>query len=138
MPELSTNIYVIDASVVFSILSTYEEDTSKNFKNMLRVTSNIFLCPSLITYEIGNNLKNAVKDRRILQAEVQKLIKMFKNLPLKLLDVNLSVTLHIALYYKLTYYDASYLYLCIKNKAQLLSLDKELLQAFNSYKNSPS
>ncbi|MBF0376247.1 MAG: type II toxin-antitoxin system VapC family toxin [Desulfamplus sp.] len=87
------------------------------------------LAPYSIHWEIGNAFSAMLKRHRISLADAQKAIAVYKQIPIRLVDVELEETLSIVNNLNIYAYD-SYLIRCSqKYDAPLLSLDSGLLRA---------
>ncbi len=90
------------------------------------------LSQPLFEYEVLNVLLSAKKRGRIVDEDVKSSLDLFNVLPRTV--ISLSNSDHIQIYQltqeqTLSYYDASYLHLALREKALLATLDKKLMQA---------
>lgn len=87
--------------------------------------------PSLIVLEVANALWKATKLHRILEEDAHEALKTLDDLGITLHEPNwteVSRGLNIASKLDLTIYDASYLFLSEKIKAQLITADDKLFE----------
>jgi len=134
MDENTNKNYILDASVVLSILLP-DEKTKPKAKKLLKIIlnpqHNLFSC-SLLPYEVNNGLKSAVLRKRFSKTVANKILNHFQRLPIKLRPINHQKTLSLAIKHnKLSYYDASYLHLSKSNRYPLLTLDSKLKRLAN-------
>ncbi|OGC52636.1 hypothetical protein A3B64_03875 [candidate division WWE3 bacterium RIFCSPLOWO2_01_FULL_37_24] len=131
---------MLDASALLSTLYKDERESKHGqiITAIIKNPKNRLFCPSIIRYEFGNNLRTSLKNGRLSFPEAKAFIKVFLKWPLKIFEVDLHTTLHLAIKYNTTYYDASYLSLSYAKNAQLISIDKNLIRAFSSVQNNPS
>jgi predicted nucleic acid-binding protein len=110
---------VVDASYILSLLLPDEN------LSILGVPEKMF-APSLLDYEIISALKSATMSKRISVELSTALFSEYQNLPIIKKTVDFEQVLSMALKYKLSTYDASYLVLASDLKLNLLTLDKQL------------
>ncbi|MEN8253214.1 MAG: type II toxin-antitoxin system VapC family toxin [Patescibacteria group bacterium] len=126
----STNFFVLDASAILTVLLPDEKNTSKAKKLAIAIATkeNIFLAPFLLEYEVINSLKSAVLQRRVTLSAAKKLLITFYRIPIHFKSINFlgKEILRDAIRYKLSAYDATYLWLAKKQKAKLVTFDKKL------------
>ncbi len=123
---------VIDASAVLSYILP-DESTSNNVLNIFRKYAKdqiSLLAPTLLSYEIGNAIKTAVKQKRLDELTAIDIIDNFKHMEIHYFDPNILSTITLSLEHNLSFYDAAYLCLAQEQKAKLLTLDKKLQDAF--------
>ncbi len=122
--------FVMDASVIVSILSPDErlpEKMEKMFSKFLKRKIE-FVAPTLLKYEVGNVLRSLVLKRRMDEANVGVAYHNFLKLEIRFVDIDYNMVLMEAISNKISFYDASYLFLSKKLKVKLLTLDKKLSQ----------
>ncbi len=108
----------------------FQENADKLKHNFLRGEIQLF-APSFITQETANALWIAVKQRRIQQTDAQEALKFLQNTQLRLYELNwtdVSLSLAIACKIDIAIYDASYLFLCDKIGAELITADNKLFE----------
>jgi len=128
MVENINNYLVVDVSVVLAVLLPDERILEKSRKHMdiLLDRDRRIYVPVLLDFELGNGLRSAVLRKRISIDESLDLWKSYKEFSFVLLRVNWLNVLRLAIENKLSFYDASYLYLALEKKAKFLTLDKRL------------
>ena len=123
---------VIDASAVLAFILP-DESTPKSvnhaFTNFAQGKLRL-IAPDLLKLEISNALRSAVIKKRMTQKLAKKILNKFLELNIEYQENNnLKQILQIALKHNLSVYDAVYLELSQKCKAELLTLDQQLKQA---------
>lgn len=87
------------------------------------------MSPEILPYEIGNALIAVRKKGRLTDKETLTAFDIFQRIPVRLLPVNISKALKIAIQLKMYAYDAYYLQCCTENNLPLISLDERLRAA---------
>lgn len=122
--------WVLDCSLALALGLPDEKDNQvRRFSDELHYDTNIWV-PPLWWYEISNGLAVSVKRGRINQAEAVRLMGLYRNLPLKT-DIHVGESTFIsysnlAVEYRLSAYDASYLEIAMRRGIGLATLDKQL------------
>lgn len=128
-----TPLYVVDASVAAKwVLSgePFEKNASMLKDDYLSGIAEI-CAPSLIVLEVANALWKAIKLGRILEEDSHEALNTLNDLRITLHELNwtdISRGLNIASKLDLTIYDASYLFLSDKMKAQIITADDKLFE----------
>jgi predicted nucleic acid-binding protein len=111
---------LLDASAIIAVIADEPEaqlviNCTKNAK---------IVSPGIISFEIANALTRMMR-KNIITAEEQmiNLIKNFKLIPIKTVDVDLEKSLEIAWQYKIYAYDAFYLEAARRLQLPLMSFD---------------
>ncbi len=123
----------MDASVAAKwVLSgePFEENAIKLKEDHLSGIAEI-CSPSLIVLEVANALWKAIKLSRILEEDAHEALSVLDNLGISLHELNwteVSQGLNMASKLNLTIYDASYIFLSEKMKAQLITADDKLFE----------
>ena len=123
----------MDASVAAKwVLSgePFEKNALKLKDNHLAGIAEI-CAPSLIMLEVANSLWKAIKLSRILEEDAYEALKILDDLGMTFHDLNWSEVsrgLSIASKLDLTIYDAAYLFLSDKMKAQVITADDKLFE----------
>lgn len=126
MAENINNVFVIDASFVLAYLLD-EDDIMVDSIFEKQVKGEIyFISPSLLKYEVGNTLRTKLMRKKIKKEESQRLYQSFLSINIKEEPLDFHAVLNLALNKKLSFYDASYLYLAKSKKVDLLTLDHSL------------
>lgn len=86
--------------------------------------------PSLLAYELRNSVLMGVRRQRISQEHATDFLDMFRRLPIHMADpVSYDSIFDLAIRHRLTYYDAAYLDLALREALPLASLDDALCAA---------
>ncbi len=119
--------YVIDASFALAfLLSEKNLEVDKVFSEY-KNNKFVLISNDLLNYEVGNALRTAVLRKRLNNKKAQELFQAFVAFEIKEENVDFLATLGLAVNRKISFYDASYLYLAKKLKTKLLTLDSSLL-----------
>jgi predicted nucleic acid-binding protein len=122
--------FVIDASLMLSAILP-DEKVAKEFKKYFKLFEDskiILISPELLKYEIANSFKSSVIQKRMTEDLAMKLYERFLRMDIKYSVFDYSRVLKLSVEKKLSFYDASYLYLAKANKCKLLTLDNALLK----------
>ena len=92
--------------------------------------------PDFIWYEIGSALVKLMRRRLVAtENEAADYLEKMKTIPVELVALDAKKTLALAIELKLSYYDASYVEVALRNKTELFSGDSYLCeQASNRVK----
>ena len=115
---------VIDTSAIIAVILNEPER-----EKLIELTKNsILIAPYSVHWEIGNALSAMFKRKRIKFEEAKQAIQLYKQIPIKFIDIDLIESLEMAKIEGMYAYDA-YLLLSSKNcNAPLLTLDKKLIE----------
>jgi len=89
------------------------------------------ISPEILPYEIGNALSAMAKRKRLNNDQISQSFQYFKNIPVRLVDVNIEKALEISYEYNIYAYDAYYLETARRLKLQLLTLDQKMKSVAN-------
>lgn len=119
---------VIDASFILSLFLPDEKTKKVGDKFLILYNEGeiSLFAPYLLSFEVVNGLKMAIKRKRITQNKGQALAKAFLKLKIDYQEVGLIRALKLALKHNLSVYDTCYLTLSRQLKHKLLTLDKKL------------
>ena len=81
---------------------------------------------ALFKFEVCNTLRTAVLRKKVNKEKAQNILRSFLELDIVEEKINYLQVLKLALSKKISFYDASYLYLAKSKKISLLSLDHSL------------
>lgn len=111
---------VIDTSVIIAVVSG---EASR--PGLIRATRGAELvAPASVHWEVGNAVAALVKRRLATRDQALLLVAAYSEVPLRLIDVDLSAALELAAIYNLYAYDAYVLTCALSQRAALLTLDK--------------
>lgn len=126
---------VIDASWIASFLLEDESSReSDDFFLTLKKSRTELIAPTLLQYEITNILRTALVAKRITHAQSTSLLSYFKKMNIEYYEIEEDFMLDVALQYRLSVYDASYLALALSRKASFMTHDKKLKKIYDSLK----
>jgi len=87
------------------------------------------IAPLSVHWEIGNALSAMLKRRRITVEQAIRAIRIYRQIPLRFVDVEFEETLKIADTRGIYAYDAYLIRCAVKYKTPLISLDRNLTAA---------
>jgi predicted nucleic acid-binding protein len=115
---------VVDASAIIAVIVN-----EPSRPNIIQATQDVSLiAPASIHWEIANAFSAMFKRNRVSLEEVLNAIDIYKQIPIRFIEVELEESLRIAHQFNVYAYDAYLLRCAQKQKAPLLSLDKTLLK----------
>lgn len=82
--------------------------------------------PVILPYEIGNALSAMVKRRQISESAALATEEIARQIPVRLVDVDVQASLQLALDHNIYAYDAYFLHCARKFSAPLLTLDRRM------------
>ena len=127
--EESSQFVVIDSSVILAKLMPDEkliEYFNEDFDAFLKGKIN-FVAPELLFYEVSNAIKSSYLSKRFNENMCMSLLDKFLRWDIGYVNVKeFKKIVVMSIEYKLSVYDATYLYLANKHKCRLLTLDKKL------------
>jgi predicted nucleic acid-binding protein len=113
---------VVDTSAVIAVVLEEPEKSS-----IIELTRNATLiAPSSLYWEFGNALSLMFKKKRLVLSEAVSAFKVFREIPIQLVSMDLEHPLELAHKHGIYAYDAYVLSCAIDNKAALLTLDRPL------------
>lgn len=119
---------VIDTSAIIAVLLSEPERAM-----LVRVTRGTELvAPASVHWEVGNALSAVLKRRRFTLAQGQRALTAYAAIPIRLVDVDLALSLELASEHALYAYDAYLLTCALQHRAPLLTLDTGLIRTANT------
>ena len=115
---------VLDASIIIAVITN--EDSKKKIIDI--TTDADLISPESIHWEIGNAFSAMFKKHLINFNEMQSAIKIYNNIPINFVPVEIESSLGIAFNNNIYAYDAYLLECAIKYKSPLLTLDLPLIK----------
>ncbi len=113
---------VVDTSVIIAV--TANEPTKPT---LIRLTKGAdLIAPRSVHWEIGDAFSAMFKRGRITVAQALQAVKVYRTIPIRLVDVELEQSLRIADTLGIYAYDAYLIRCALKYKSPLLSLDQRL------------
>jgi predicted nucleic acid-binding protein len=111
---------VVDTSVIIAVISGEATRGA-----LIRVSRGAELvAPASVHWEVGNAVAALMKRRLATREQGLLLLAAYAEVPLRLMDVDLSASLELAAAYNLYAYDAYVLTCALSQRAPLLTLDK--------------
>jgi predicted nucleic acid-binding protein len=112
---------LLDASAIIAVIADEPES-----QIVINCTKNAtVVSPNIVSCEVTNALTRMMKKNVIISEEQMiNLIKNFRLIPIKIVDIDLENTLKIAWHYKIYAYDAFYLEAAKRLQLPLLTFDK--------------
>lgn len=116
---------IIDTSALIAVISN-----EPNKASIIKATRGMeLISPASVHWEIANAFSAMLKQRRITVDEALKAIGVYQEIPIRLVDVELSETVSICARLNIYAYDACLIRCAQKFDAPLLTLDKGLSRA---------
>ena len=113
---------VVDTSVIIAVIAN--EPTKPT---LIRLTKGAdLIAPRSVHWEIGDAFSAMFKRGRITVAQALQAVKVYRTIPIRLVDVELEQSLRIADTLGIYAYDAYLIRCALKYKSPLLSLDQRL------------
>jgi len=114
---------VTDTNIVLAVIFDEPEK-----ENIIRLTSgNNAIAPEILPYEMGNALSAMVKRKQITVKEALNAEKVVGTIPMRLINIDISKALQIAVDHNIYAYDAYFLQCAINQSCPLLTLDKGMI-----------
>ncbi|WP_443736040.1 type II toxin-antitoxin system VapC family toxin [Treponema sp.] len=121
---MSRKQLIIDASCIMAVIRN-----EPNCNDIIEKTKLYeLLSPECIVFEVGNSLSKLLKRNLLEIPKAQKCFKLFKNMPIKLIEVNFDNALMLSGEEKHYAYDMYYLDCAIRHKVPLLTYDLKLIK----------
>lgn len=121
------NEFVVDASFFLAYLLPDEHINGvQKFFNEFKVEKLKLIASPLLPFEVFNGLQFAKSRKRVSLTIIKQLGEKFLQIPIVFEEIDYLKVLHLALKKRLTFYDASYLYLAQTKQVPLLTLDQHL------------
>ncbi len=121
---------VADTNIFLAIALNQPE---KQFIVDLTKNTKVF-SPEILPYEIGNALSAMLKRKQINAKDVNEILKITQKIKVRLLTVDISSALKIAIDYNIYAYDAYFLLTAQSRKCPLLTLDKKMKEVAQDMK----
>jgi predicted nucleic acid-binding protein len=116
---------VIDTSVLIAVI--VEEPEKEQL--ILKTTGTYLWAPSSCHWEIGNAFSAMMKRNRITLVQTKKALRIYQQIPVRWVDVNIESAVEISNQLGIYAYDAYILACAAEKQCALISLDKGLLRA---------
>ncbi len=114
--------FVVDTSVIIAVLVNEPQRRA-----LIRITQGAhLLAPPSVPWEVGNAFAAMIKRKRLTVTEALEAIVAYRQIPLRLVEVELDEAVRVAGESGIYAYDAYLIRCAQKYKAPLISLDREL------------
>ncbi len=115
---------IVDASVIIAVIANEPEKEA-----LIEVTQGVdLLAPLSVHWEIGNAFSAMLKRGRLTLEQAIEAIELYRQIPIRFVEVELEESLRIAKALGLYAYDAYLIRSAVRYKAPLISLDQSLVR----------
>ena len=116
---------VVDTSVIIAVIANEPVKEA-----LIELTTGAdLIAPRSVHWGIGNALSAMLKRGRITVEQAIRAVRIYRQIPLRYVDVELEETLKVAKAQGIYAYDAYLIRCAVKYKAPLISLDRSLMVA---------
>jgi len=123
-------VRVVDASALGALL--FGEPQAEEIAE--RLGNAQLIAPAILWFEVASVCLKKIKAQPRSEGKILSALMYFPSLAIQQAEIDHVEVIELAHKKKLTTYDASYLWLAGKLQAELVTLDKKLLQAVKSWK----
>jgi predicted nucleic acid-binding protein len=121
---------VVDTSVIIAVIANEPEKEA-----LVELTKGAnLIAPHSVHWEIGNAFSAMLKRERIRVEQAIQAIRLYRQIPIRFVDVELEESLKIADTLGIYAYDAYLIRCALKYKSPLISLDRKLVNAAKEMK----
>ena len=121
---------VVDTSAIIAVIANEPEKEA-----LVELTTGAdLIAPRSILWEIGNAFSAMLRRERIKVEQAIQAVKLYQQIPIRFVDVELEETLKIADALGIYAYDAYLIRCALKYRAPLISLDRNLVHAAKEMK----
>ena len=121
---------VVDASVIIAVIANEPEKEA-----LIELTTGAdLIAPHSVHWEVGNAFSAMLRRERITVEQAIQAVKLYQQIPMRLVEVELEESLKIADTLGIYAYDAYLIRSALKYKAPLVSLDRNLVRAAKEMK----
>jgi predicted nucleic acid-binding protein len=118
---------VSDTNILLAVIFNEPEK-----ENIVRLTAgNDAIAPEILPYEVGNALSAMIKRKQITHEEALQAQKSISSIPVRLMSIDISQSLKLAMDFNIYAYDAYFLQCAINQSCPLLTLDKGMKKVAN-------
>lgn len=121
---------VVDTSVIVAVIA---DEPEKDRIVELTIGTDL-MAPQSVHWEIGNAFSAMLRRRRITLEQATQAIRLYRRIPVRIVDVELEEALEIAADLGIYAYDAYLIRCALKYRSPLLSLDRGLIKAASEMK----
>jgi len=118
-------IVLVDANIYLAVvLDEPEKD------KIIEITHSAdLISPAVLPFEVGNALSALYKRHRLEKKQIIECYSIFRQIPVRLINVDIEASLMIAANYGMYAYDAYYLETAKRYTCRLMTLDKKMKEA---------
>ena len=121
---------VVDTSVIIAVIANEPEKEA-----LVELTKGAnLIAPHSVHWEIGNAFSAMLKRERIRVEQAIQAMRLYQQIPIRFVDVELEESLKIADTLGIYAYDAYLIRCALKYKSPLISLDRKLVNAAKEMK----
>ena len=121
---------VVDTSAIIAVIANEPEKEA-----LVELTTGAdLIAPRSVHWEIGNAFSAMLRRERIKVEQAIQAVKLYQQIPIRFVDVELEETLVIANALGIYAYDAYLIRCALKYRAPLISLDRNLVNAAKEMK----
>jgi len=121
---------VVDTSVIIAVIANEPEKEA-----LIELTTGAdLIAPHSVHWEVGNAFSAMLRRERITVEQAIQAVKLYQQIPMRLVEVELEESLKIADTLGIYAYDAYLIRSALKYKSPLISLDRNLLRAAREMK----
>jgi len=121
---------VVDTSAIIAVIANEPEKEA-----LVELTTGAdLIAPRSVHWEIGNAFSAMLRRERIKVEQAIQAVKLYQQIPIRFVDVELEETLKIADALGIYAYDAYLIRCALKYRAPLISLDRNLVHAAKGMK----
>jgi len=121
---------VVDTSVIIAVIANEPEKEA-----LVELTTGAdLIAPHSVHWEVGNAFSAMLRRERITVEQAIQAIKLYQQIPMRLVDVELEEALKIADTLGIYAYDAYLIRCALKYKSPMISLDRNLVRAAKEMK----
>ena len=121
---------VVDTSVIIAVIASEPEREA-----LVELTTGAdLIAPHSVHWEIGNAFSAMLRRERVRVEQAIQAIRLYQQIPIRFVDVELEESLQIADTLGIYAYDAYLIRCALKYKSPLISLDRKLVNAAKEMK----
>jgi len=121
---------VVDTSVIIAVIANEPEKEA-----LVELTTGAdLIAPHSVHWEVGNAFSAMLRRERITVEQAIQAIKLYQQIPMRLVEVELEEALKIADTLGIYAYDAYLIRCALKYKSPMISLDRNLVRAAREMK----
>lgn len=121
---------VVDTSVIIAVIANEPERDA-----LIKATKGAdLMAPHSVHWEIGNALSAMLRRKRVPLARALEAVRIYRQIPIRFVDVELEDSLKIAGVLGIYAYDAYLIRCALKYRSPLISLDGSLIESAKQMK----